>query len=236
LSPVVGRPTGPIVWDLLETVNQHRAWGVNLPVWKPEVCSACDREGTLVGHGLRERKRAGVWVRRVRCGRHGRPRDKACGRGFTLLPSTLYPHRHYSLEQLQTVLLGRFAQTPARTWRELGLVAPAADTTMSLWCEAFSACASFWSSALSTTFAHLRDQFALTRSMTGTVEHTVLSLGALVLDWREKTATGKALDESQLLQRLWGWGSCHVRQPLLSSTLFAKGRRRGRRLNRGPPD
>lgn len=50
MIPAAGRPTGPIVWDLAESVKQYEAWGQNIKFERPNTCLNCGREGTLVVH------------------------------------------------------------------------------------------------------------------------------------------------------------------------------------------
>lgn len=235
MIPAAGRPTGPIVWDLAESVKQYEAWGQNIKFERPNTCLNCGREGTLVVHEKRRRKRVGVLACRVRCGRRGRPKEVACGKTFTLLPSFLYPLFHYGLEQIQPVLFGRFVENPPVSWRRLGVICkPAWESTLRRWSEAFKRCAQSWSEGLLKSFAHLRSEFAVPRSLGETPEKAALDLAALVLDWRERNATGKGLEQSMVLQRLWGWGSYHLKIPLFLSPTFAMGGRWST-PNKGPP-
>ncbi len=235
MVPVAGRPTGPIVWDLLEGVNQHRAWGEEIPYWRPEICPGCGRAGTLVGHGSRVRKKSGTRVRRLRCGRQkGRP--GTCGQTCTVLPSFLYPRFWYGFDQIQPILLGRYAHTPPKSWRELGLSCAASDSTLMRWCAAFTGATQPWSEALLATFAQIRDEFALPRAFGDNHVKTTLALAGLVLDWRERAQTGERLEASKLLQRLWGWGSQHLKNPLFLPTTDTKGAGRAGYPKRGPPN
>jgi hypothetical protein len=235
LITAAGRPTGPIVWDLLESVKQYEAWGQDIEFERPKTCRYCGRDGTLVVHEKRWRKRAGVLACRFRCGRRGRPEEVACGKTITLLPSFVYPFRHYGFEQIQPVLFGRCVESPQISWRELGIICkPAWESTLRGWLKAFRGCAQLWSEGLLKSFAHIRSEFALPRSLGETAEKAVLDLATLFLDWRERNATGKGLESSMVLQRLWGWGSHHLKIPLLLSPTFAMGRR-WRTPNKGPP-
>jgi len=233
LHPAGGRPTGPIVWDLEEGVKQCEAWGENIPWYRPERCPGCGASGTLVGHGRRVRKKSGVGVRRLRCGRVGR--TGTCGKTCTVTPSFLYPGFWYGLYDVAPVLMGRYGQVPPKTWRELARNHSASERTLSRWCAAFSAAAADWVGGLLTALAQVRQEFALTRSVSDGPERLTLSLAALFLDWRERSQTGRQLDESQLLQRLWGWGSQRLKIPLFLSTTNVKGLRQLRAPKRGPP-
>lgn len=228
-----GRPTGPIVWDLALEIKQYKALGRKIPIWRPKVCPACGEPETLVAHDLRERRREGVFVRRLCCRRRGR---KVCGRTVTVLPSCLYPRRHFALERMQPVLEGRFVASPPKSWRELGRGLPVWDSTMIRWCQSFSQNAGRCNEILTAAFASVRGEFALARSLTAAAERTLLFMAALLLEWREKTAAGRELDGKLLLQRLWGWGAQQSNPLFFLSTINAKGRPKGKRLNRGPPD
>lgn len=135
----------------------------------------------------------------------------------------------------QPVLLGRFGQTPPKSWRELARSHPASNRTLSRWCASFSAYAGRWASGVLAAFSEVRGEFAIPPSASDHPERLTLSAGGLFLDWRERGQTGKQLDEDQLLQRLWGWGSWRLKIPLLSSTTFVEGLRPGREPKRGPP-
>ncbi len=233
MVPAAGRPTEPIVWDLEEGVKQWGPWGWNIPWYRPEKCPRCGAAGTLVGHGLRMRKKTAVAVRRLRCGRWRRP--GACGKTVTVIPSFLYPRYWYGLHHIQPVLLGRFGQTPPKSWRELARSHPASNRTLSRWCASFSADAGRWASGVVAAFSEVRGEFAIPPSASDHHERLTLSVGGLFLDWREHSQTGKQLNQDQLLQRLWGWGARSLKIPLFSSTTFVEGLRRGREPKRGPP-
>lgn len=109
--------------DLAEGVKQCEAWGWNIEWYRPESCPRCGVGGTLVWHDLRVRKKTGAPVRRLRCSRTNR--RGTCGRTVSVVPSCLYPRFWYGLHHIQPVLLGRYGQTPPKTWRELGRSHPA---------------------------------------------------------------------------------------------------------------
>lgn len=235
MVPVADRPTGPIVWNLSEGVKQYEAWGAEIPFWRPESCPACGRVGTLVGHGKRKHKKSPrVFVRRVRCGRRGRP--ETCGKTFTVLPCFLYPFFHYGLDVIQPVLLGRFAEYPPRCWRELRRGHPASDSTLFRWAANFRLAAPPWNKELLASFVKVREEFALPRAVTESSATATLSLAGLFLDWKEREITGQGLEASMLLQRLWGWGHERLKKPLFLSTIFAKGAGGDRQPKRAPPN
>jgi len=72
---------------------------------RPEVCAICQAEGQITGHGyyLRKPKEWGRgYLIRVK-----RWRGKACGKTFGCLPSFVLRFRHYLVEVIQVVLVGR---------------------------------------------------------------------------------------------------------------------------------
>ncbi len=235
MIPAAGRPTGPIVWELPEEVKTW-APGRRRELYRLLACFRCGRLATLVGHGVRKRKRSPDCAFRVRCGRRGRPKEEACGKTFTLVPSWLYPYFSYSLEQICPVLLGRFGVTPPTSWRELARRHPAGDRTLMRWCDAFAGTAARWSEELNAVYAEIRQEFALPASITQGSASAVLHLAGLFLDWKERTETGQRLEEHVLLQRLWAWGNARLKIPLFLSTTNVKGRRQARARTREPPD
>lgn len=195
---------------------------------RPTHCPGCGREGTLVSHGSRPRqawwpKRVWVFVVtviRFRCGRYPVDHTRFCGVTLTVLPGCLYPYRRYPLEIIQEAVVARFVAL--MSWGRAALLVAVCKDTIRDWCRNFSQAAGSWLTGLFRWWSR-SPQFVTPAAVECSPEHGLLSSAGLCMDLREQELTETALDERQILQRLWEWGFERLNRTPLLSTRFPEG-------------
>lgn len=119
----------------------------------PEGCPLCGGHNCLIGHGYYPRKAKDeqrsylIWVKRWLC--------KNCHRTLSVLPNFLFPHRHYLVRVIQSVVTACFEG--GKNWEQITQICCRQGTpalrTLQRWCKAFSGYASHWLAGLQTFLA-----------------------------------------------------------------------------------
>lgn len=181
----------------------------------PERCVYCGAVGCTVGHGYYMRKPKGLgrgYVIRVK-----RWRCQACGKTFSSLPSFVLAYRHYLVEVIQPVLVGRLEL--GYSWA--GAVemcseegAPAVRT-IQRWCRAFEQCSGEWLGVAERTLAQqdssspwLDTTLAPGGRPPGSGGQALLQAAVHLLAWgklRWRQLCGYGLNDR--LRFLWHWGA-----------------------------
>jgi hypothetical protein len=207
----------PIVADFGPDVQEYVELGKEGCCPTPDNCPFGCAQGQVVGHGHYERKPKGLgqgYVMRIK-----RWRCKQCGKTFGCLPSFILSFRHYLVEVIQLVLVGRLEQgyswgISAEMCSEEG--APALRT-MQRWVQAFEEHAPEW-------LTEVEQELARQDSQSGWLDATaapgspseavrgggkaLLQASMYLLAWgktRWQELAGYGLNER--LRFLWHWGA-----------------------------
>lgn len=143
--PIVAE-TGPSVQEYIELELERHC-----PL--PESCTHCGVKGQMVGHGYYGRKPKGLgrcWLMRVK-----RWKCKACGKTVGAVPTFLLFFRHYLLEIIQSVVVGRFELGYSWTATVLGCSDEGVPTlrTIQRWCVSLGKHAPDWIGAMEKSMA-----------------------------------------------------------------------------------
>jgi hypothetical protein len=151
----------PIVAEFGPDVQEYAEYGKEHTCHRPESCPICQAIGQMIGHGYYWRKPKGLercWVIRVK-----RWKCKACGHTVGAVPSFLLFFRHYLLEIIQSVVVGRFELEYSWAATFLGCADEGGTPvmrTMQRWCGGLTAHALEWLGAMETTMAEQDSQSA----------------------------------------------------------------------------
>ena len=143
----------PIVAEFGPDVQEYVEFGKECSCPRPGNCPICGASGQIVGHGYYVRKPKGWdrgWVIRVK-----RWKCKVCKHTVGAVPTFLLFFRHYLLEIIQSVVVGRFEL--GHSWTEAVVWSSNEGTpalrTMQRWCVSFAGQASEWLGAVEETLA-----------------------------------------------------------------------------------
>ena len=108
------------------------------------------------------------------------------------------------------------------SWARLALRVSVCKDTALDWCSQFSRAAGAWLTGLTHWWSH-SPLYAGPAAVEHSAERGLLSTAGLCMDLREQELVGTALDERQILQRLWEWGFERLNRIPLLSTRFPEG-------------
>lgn len=110
----------------------------------PKGCLRCGGQNCLIGYGYYPRKAKDeqrsylIWVKRWYC--------KDCHRTLSVLPNFLFPHRHYLVRVIQSVVTAYFEG--GKNWEQITQICCRQGTpalrTLQRWCKALSGYAIRW--------------------------------------------------------------------------------------------
>jgi hypothetical protein len=181
--------------------------------------------GTLIGNGVRKRS---VWltesifvifiyVRRLKCSRRTGGVTRGCGRSFTVLPNFLHPLRRYALREIQPVLHRRFVEQLSYGAMERRALSPAPSTQRD-WVRSFTFSAFTWLQILVSMFAELNPGMMLPRFLEQGPQAGLLAFAVICADWLRVQQDRPLVEEMEMIEVLWLWGSLVVKRPLLPPT------------------
>jgi len=189
----------------------------------------------LTGNGIRRRS---VWltesifviyiyVRRLKCSRQRDGTRRGCGRSFTVLPSFLHPRRRYALSEIQPVLHRRFVEHLSFGDMERRASSPTPSTQRD-WVRSFTLSACTWLQILVSKFAELNPGMVLPRFLEQGPQAGLLAFTLIYADWIRLQQARPLVEELEMIEVLWLWGSRVVNRPLLPPTRCRAGPSRRR--------
>lgn len=205
----------PIVTDFGPDIQEYAELGKERNCPRPDGCPHGCVDAAITGHGYYVRKPKGLgrgYVIRVK-----RWRCQACGRTFSSLPSFVLAFRHYLVDVIQPVLVGRLEL--GYSWAEMVLMCSDAGTpavrTIQRWCRAFEQCAEEWLEVAERTLAQqdsqspwLDTRLAPGGRPPGSGGRALLQAALHLLAWgktRWRELRGYGLNDR--LRFLWHWGA-----------------------------
>ena len=211
----------PIVIEAGSNVQRYIWFGLAQAGERPGGCVQCGAVGQMVGHGYYRRKPKGVppcWVIQIK-----RWKCKQCGKTVGAVPSCLLFYRHYVLEVIQEVLVGRSER--GYSWSEMvdqcGAEGAPGRRTMQRWCEGLDQQAPGWLGVIEKTLAEqnsgsewLDVQGEVLR--TGTAAQALLHASLHLLAWaKERWQEIASYGLNDRLRFLWFWGNRRAGQQRL---------------------
>jgi len=203
----------PIVAEFGPDVQEYVEFGKECACPRPGSCPHCGAAGQMVGHGYYKRKPKGLgqcWLLRVK-----RWKCKVCGKTVGAVPSFLLFFRHYLLEILQSVVVGRFET--GYSWAETVMWCSEdgvpALRPMQRWCVSFGEHALEWLGVVEKTLSE-QDSRSEWLDAQGeavgmrSVPQALLRASLHLLAWakgRWREVQGFVLKDR--LRFLWYWGN-----------------------------
>lgn len=182
---------------------------------RPERCSSCGNQDSLIGHGYYPRKLKDgqgarrVWIKRWKC--------KECGKTMSVLPDFLLSFRHYGVGVIESVLEARY-ETKLSWARVKGKCSPMelpSLRTMQRWCRAFGGEASRWLGAVQEALAQ-QDSGSCWLDPQGEALQGQNAAEALLIASEHLLAWGKTrwaevagYSRAERLRFVWLWGANH---------------------------